>query len=359
MKSMDELKHIFNKMYPKLTTSSKIIVNNLVENKIGKVGIAQPFSGGVDSLHTAISNLKLNPRLIMIWGVEGQSYPQNVNYWENNIELYRKFADEKKLAFNVIKTNVRNVVYERRVEHDFHDILNGESLLMRMSLPFVILGVMAPLSVGRFNRLIISSTVDPSYDYQKRQYSSQPDVDNKFSWADLKVNHFGLVPRFNKISGILKEYMNENDLFFRVCLTHQEVTNCSKCEKCFITILHLALAEIDPNNHGFDVSEKTYKMIKQAIKTQKIRSFALDSYWYHLQKIIPEKIEKDIHSSKGFFEWYKKYEIKEKKNKNMKDRIYINIPFELVPLLDSLYKIGYKIKKIFPQGELKDFIARA
>jgi hypothetical protein len=344
--SMDKVRPIYQKMYPESTMDSHLKVDNLIENKIKSDGTAQLFSGGVDSVYTTLTNLELKPRLITIWGVEGQPYPENKDYWHMIIKSNKEFAQKNGLKSNVIKTNIRDIVYDRRVEHDFHKKLKDSYLWMRISCPLVLLGILAPLSINRFNKVLIASGITSNHDHVKYPHSTQPDVDENVAWADLAVTHDGYLPRVRKIMGKLRQYLLENDIILRVCLAQQEKMNCSKCEKCLRTIATLAFAGIDPNKHGFNVDKETFGLIKQALQKQKIIDDALMcNYWIEIQEMIPENLEDDIHGSKEFFKWYKNFEYREKKERSLYNKIYFNIPYEFVPILDKIAKTYGKIKK--------------
>jgi len=67
------------------------------------------------------------------------------------------------LKLNIIKTNIREILIAKRIEHDFNEQLLEGTLWLRL-LIWVILPLTSPLSIGRFDRLMIAAPEDPSND---------------------------------------------------------------------------------------------------------------------------------------------------------------------------------------------------
>jgi hypothetical protein len=85
---MEKLHKFFKEMFPKIPTTTEIITEKLVENKIEakdpdrRTGLL--FSGGVDSYYSLINNIHHNPQLITLWGVDDFPYPERADHWEKN-----------------------------------------------------------------------------------------------------------------------------------------------------------------------------------------------------------------------------------------------------------------------------------
>lgn len=354
--AMDALKHEFMRMYPKAPFTTNIMANSLVDNKIENINseerTAQLFSGGVDSTYTLITNIDLKPRLIMIWGLEGYPYPYCPKYWEMIRTTYSEFAKRKGLIFNFIETNAREILNEKRIEHDFHELIYEGTFLARLQHSLVLLPLAAPLSIGRFNHLLIAASCDSTYPYDKHPWASQPRTDEKIAWASLQVKHDGYIHRSKKIMNLIKEYLKDNKLLLRVCLDPEharEKLNCSSCEKCFRTIVPLVLAGIDPNNCGFKVDNSTFKLMKSMFEKKKVNDMP-QREWRALQAMIPDKIENDLYGSREFFEWFKGIDL----NLTQKDvwiyrDLYNRLPYSISRWLDKFfYKIGIDIHEHSP-----------
>ena len=362
-RSVDNLKQEFMDMYPKADFNTNIHANKLVENRIqvdSYERTALLFSGGVDCTYSLITNLKENTRLIMYWGVEGYPYPKRPEYWKQVISTYSDFAKRKGLTLNLVKTNILELLNERRIEHDFHDIILNGTLWIKL-LHWILLPLAAPLSIGRFDRLLIAAshaghevTVPACND--KR-------IDEKVAWADLQVSHDGYIPRIDKILGPIKEYLEKDDLIFRVCLKRdieRGKLNCSSCEKCFRTIVGLILIGFDPNKCGFEVDQSTFKAIKDMFTNEQFGHSTLNVQWKPLQRMAA-KSEHDIHGSLEFFKWFRDFDLFSRVEDVEKYRkLYHKLPYQMAKILDELYEtVGINIHTHNPAITLDSKVSRS
>jgi hypothetical protein len=345
--SIDQLQNHFKEMYPKISFKSGVHVDELVENQIElddpKQETGLLFSGGVDSTYSLISNLEHKPRLIMIWGVDGYPYPENSEYWKNVISTYSDYSNTEKLIIHIIKTDALRVLHARRIEHDFHTELLEGSLWVRFQFALFILPLVAPLSMDKFNQLLIAAGHDPTYQFSYGPEAIEP-IAEQIYWANLKSKLDGFIPRNDKIKK-LKNEISEKKVKFRVCQKHQTLKsgllNCSSCEKCYRTILPLVITGIDPNDCGFDVNESTFRKIKSFFLEKKIPILHIEDQWKPIQKMIPYDIESDSMSSKDFFNWFRDFDL----GTSEKDvwfylDLYNKLPWPVSKVLDELYKIN-------------------
>jgi len=196
---MDQLQQEFKKYYPKVPFITRINVDRLVENRIE----ADPhrrhallFSGGVDSTYSLLTHLDLKPRLIMMWGIDDYAYPQRAVHWEKAIEIYEQFAKRRGLILHLIKTNNSQLLHDKRIEHDFHEIMLNRRLRFTFQHSLMLLPPTAPLSIGRFDRVLIAATNDQTANDSRPIPSvSRPGTDEKILWADAEVTHDGYIHR--------------------------------------------------------------------------------------------------------------------------------------------------------------------
>ena len=341
--SMNSLQEVFRNLYPLIPFKTNIIADKIIDNNIVLEDptrqTALLFSGGVDSTYSLITHMDEKPRLIMHWGVERTPYPVYSDYWEKVYSIYSNFAAENDLSYNLTKTNVLEVLYPRKIEHSFYKELLFGSFWLRLQHSLVLLSLTAPLSMGRFNRLLIAASAhpsDPEINDIYRPHSQKPETDEKIKWANLQVSHDGYIERAMKTKAIA-EYMKNNSLTLRVCMERKKAPttlNCSDCPKCFRTITQLAIAEANPNTCGFNVDESTfYRIMKHITNKRKLGHF--DS---NTQKIIPEKINFDICGSKAYFEWLREYKSKKPKDVWLYKDLYNFLPYTLAKALDIFYK---------------------
>jgi len=264
------------------------------------------------------------------------------------LSTYSKFANGKGLNISLVKTNATSVLYDRRIEHDFHDLLYDGTLRARLQHSLVLLPLAAPLSIGRFDRLLIAASQDPTYPQHKRPWSGTPDADEKIIWADLRVKHHGYIPRTKKITGAIKEHLKNEKLSLQVCFKPR--TNCCICEKCYRTIAILVLAGIDPRDCGFDIDDNVFDRMKAFFENTKMPFAGTDYRWTPIQKLIPDNMDYDLYGSKNFFKWFRNFDFKTtEKNVRIYRKIYNKLPYGIAKILDIFYKkVGIRIYEHSP-----------
>jgi hypothetical protein len=343
-KSMENIQLIYKDMYPLIPFTTKIIAQQLVDNKThlenpeSRTGLL--YSGGIDSTYSMITNLQEKPRLIMHWGVERTPYPLDMNHWELAIATYTKLAEKYGLTLNVTKTNALELLYQRKIEHRFHKELFYGSFWVRLQHSLVLLSLTAPLSVKRFDRLLIAASSWPesteTFD-RFNPYPQIPEIDDKISWANLKVKHDGYIERYKKTKAIA-QFSKKDDLELRVCLNRRESAtslNCNNCPKCFMTIAQLVQAEADPNKFGFKIDNSTWDVMKSYI----IQLKELVYSEYNTQELIPDVIEYDLYGGKEYLEWLRDFKSTKKKKVWLYRDIYDFLPYPFAKVLNEIYKM--------------------
>jgi hypothetical protein len=358
--SMDQLQQVFQKDYPEAPFTTRIIADTLVENEIGEVDPLERtgllFSGGLDSNHTLLTHLDFKPRLIMFWGADTYSYPENAAQWEAIIATYSQFTRQMGLEYNVVKTNNSVILDDRRISHDFHQYLYDSWFRLVLQHTFVLIPLTAPLSMGRFNHLLISG--DGPLDTERQPLTpNRPETNEKFIWANLQVKHFGDIYREEKISAI-KNYLLKDDLKLKVCINKLEMPklNDNTCKKCLNTITDLVLAGIDPNKCGFQVDESTWTTFKGYLENDLEReTFGGNRGFLRKQKNLPNHIEHDIYGSRDFFNWFRDFDLQSKEKDVWFYRdIYNSLPYSMARILDKFYSIiGIRIHDNRPQPRKK------
>jgi hypothetical protein len=342
---MEKLHKFFKEMFPKIPFTTKIKVDELVGNKIEsedperRTGLL--FSGGVDSFYTLINNIHHNPQLVMLWGVDDFPYPERADHWEKTISIYREYAERKKLELYILKTNISQILDSDQIWHSYYKELCNGVIRATLGHSTVLLGPAAPISINRFNRLIIAASNIRDYDYQLKPNGAHPDADEKIIWADLSVKHDGLVKRIEKFNRIV-DYHGDEDFILRVCTRSAFVdgkVNDSRCFKCLHTIMRLILIGLDPNKCGFKVDESTFEFLKSQLRNKHWATTYAGAL-RKIQKVTPDQVGYDVSGSNEFFEWFRELDLEtlEKKEKNwFYTDLYMWLPLSLAKILEQVY----------------------
>jgi len=340
--SMYLLREEMNKVYPYKRFKTEIIVDNLVENKVNAHGSGLLFSGGVDSMYSLISNLENKPSLIMIWGIDTHVYPDHADHWNELNSIYSLMAKRMGLDFSMVKTNVSEIFDYRRIDHRYHKALCSGSFGVKLTHTLRFLPLVAPLSIGRFNKCHVAASIYPSFPFDKWTIGTIPSTDEKIVWADLETKHDGFIPRIEKVK-VISDYLNNHELVLKVCLRPR--VNCSKCSKCYRTIISLLLYGIDPNTCGFKVTEKTFMDMKKHFTKSTFNEVFVPHFLQPMQARVGEESESIIPGSGEFLQWFKDLDLETKvANRWSYRKIYDWMPYSLASRYSwVLRKLGIDI----------------
>lgn len=303
-KSMRLLYGEYNKMYPRVLTG-QLRVKRVHENRSDTKGLALFFSGGLDSTYSLYQLKERIPRLIMIGGFDFyMDNPRDMPIWEKWKKIYGAFAEREGLKLNFIRTNSRACVKENFVNYGHRNKLKLAFWDALRHAPLLI-GLAAPLSMRRFDELIISASRTSEHPTTILPYSSAPNTDEKIAWAGLKVVHYGQIHRYEKVRGLL-EPLREGKIIFRTCFKLRLDLNCSECEKCGRGIASLLVEGINPNTCGFQVDENTLKKIRRKFEKFIKWNYRMQLHWLPWINDLPDEIPY-LYGIKEFVEWMRNF----------------------------------------------------
>ncbi len=349
--SMDRLQRVFKRIYPKAPFDTKLHVDSLAENNDGSTGTGLLFSGGLDSTFSLFNNISDKPSLVMMFGTD---LPNSVPKFQEYVkDKYLIFAEKEGVKIHFIKTNALEVINERRLDHLFWKFQGKHEGNYWNGVGYALghIGQVAPLSISRFNRLLIASAVDSvNANPFKIPDASSPLTDEIISWSDFHVEHDGFLNRYEKVLRLRGLFL-KNRLQVRVCwadagyLLSRDEINCNKCEKCLRTIAALVLSGIDPNECGFHIDNSTFNLMKYLLEKKILSKKHLDLWWKPIQQAIPDSIQKDYYGSRSFFEWFKTIDL-DSLSGNYRTPLYVLYTFFPYWISNIFRKVFYDLRPI-------------
>jgi hypothetical protein len=305
------------------------------------------FSGGVDSTYSLIYNWSKKPHLIMVWGIDMHPYPEYAEHWNQLKEIYSEFAQRNGLEFNMIKTNISQILNYPRIEHDFHRVLHSSRIRMKHQYALFPISMAAPFSINRFDELLFAATNYPEHPISTKSGVTFPRTDERIVWADLDTKHDGFIPRLDKLH-IISDFIKKQDVVLKVC--RKPELNCCSGEKCYRAIMYFALQGIDPNRIGFRVDEDIFENMKRFYESRPISESNIKEYLEPIKRMIPKKIDQAFEDSKPFFEWFLEKDLNSNvKKDNWRYRVIYNwLPFSIATIYDRV--LSKTRIKIHPGG---------
>jgi len=298
--SLSKIKQVFKKWYPQFSFSTNLYVGNSVSNQFNGGGYCLLFSGGVDSLTSFIKHKDKHPELFTVWGTDIPVYEND--FWEKVRIRISRFSNREGVNVHFIKTNMQQLLNQSLLAREYQ--LAGWWGPVNHGL--MLLGVCAPLTTKGIGTVFIAAT--HTHDF-KKPWGSDPLIDNKISWADIKVIHDAYeLSRQEKIKYLKRhtEYLS----YLRVCYSTHSDYNCGRCEKCLQAILALTLEGIDLKNCNFNVDKKIFRYIKDCLVKGRLSMGDSERFmWTDIQKHIPNNYDNDMQGAKEFFVWFKDFDL--------------------------------------------------
>ncbi|MRH42709.1 hypothetical protein GH741_08415 [Aquibacillus halophilus] len=307
--SIPVLKDAFQKMYPKLNLGGHLIANKIVKNEANNLSrSSQLFSGGIDSLTTYIRRSNETPYLVTIWGADVRL--DEFEAWEQVRNYNSKLAKDLKTEIVFVKSNFKEFLNQGQLKDEFGEIVISWWAGVQHGLGLS--GLCAPITYEKgLGTFYIGSSHTVDY---KLPYGSHPSIDNNIKWGSTNVIHDSYdLTRQEKINMIADYITNKyGSLQIRVCwLPEGNGGNCNECEKCSRTIIGLILAGLDPNQHGFYVSNSFPSHVKKQFETQKWKiTEAIAFQWQDVQDHIPHNLNFENSDYRDLFIWLKNYKLR-------------------------------------------------
>jgi len=284
LESLAEIKIELSKDWSGREFHGELNAGKIVTNSISGSRYMMLYSGGVDALTTYIRQRGQNPDLVTIHGADIPIGDRK--QWEDLLQFIdaeQLLAQNKKYR---ITSNVRDF-YTYKV-----DLLVNMDWWGKVQHGLALLGVTAPLSfVNGYKGVYFASSQADGF-----AWGSHPKIDDKVRWADLFCKNDGFDLNRQKKIDLIVAFKQRTVSPFRVRVCYSELNqdlNCSRCEKCYRTILAIILAGDNPNKYGFFVDGEIYDHVFDEFRDIRTSRIGLVNLW--------KDIEDKAKSNNGFF----------------------------------------------------------
>lgn len=206
------------------------------------------FSGGLDACTTVTRHIDENLILLSIRG--SADYPLDDEYgWNFHLKELTTLAKSFNKPLVTVNSNFYSFIdnwgslhslIKKSNENWWHGFQHGIGLIS-LAIPYAY--------TKRLNRIYIASSYDSSS--ETITCASHPTIDEKLKFANCQVIHDGFELSRQAKMTIIQDKWKEEGLKMHVCLKQYQTENCSKCEKCYRTILAILAEGGDPNLYGF------------------------------------------------------------------------------------------------------------
>ncbi len=273
--SLKRIKKVFQTMYPRTSWKGELKVGKLVDHTIPKnpTKTALLFSGGIDSVATALNHLDKQQLLITAWG-HWDLPLRNKDLWHTRSHKIEEFATQFGNESSIFRSN-----YTSMLKYLHLSTLSKEIPKWRLGTVEGLgwAGLTAPILLSKgYDTLRIASSHTWNYPYPS---AASPFVDNSLRFCGIKIVHDQFDhTRLMKV-GFIDTMVQKLDItppFLKIC-SYEKVKdkNCHNCRKCLTTILCFRALGIDPKPYGLKYSKKLYAKIIEAFSEPKLNYYTI------------------------------------------------------------------------------------
>ena len=262
--SLPRLRAAYAAMYPNIEWNGEIEVADSVAIPQTDDAEGMLFSGGLDSVHAALSSVSARGYIFTVWGAD--TNPDKTHPWQHMRDHAADFARNFGYQPIFIKSNFRKFLnsdrlhtWHRDISHWYTHVQHGPALIGLTAPPLVSLG-------GR--RLVIASS-HPAGEL-KRGWGSSPELDEAIRYGNISISHAAdTESRQDKIHQLVSICKDRGiaKMVLRVCGANlSDGSNCGVCEKCLRTAMGFIVEGEDPRDWGFvlDAGE-TIRVVQRKI----------------------------------------------------------------------------------------------
>ena len=265
--SLERIKEVFRVLYPQTPWTGTLVPQRLVKTKEVEPNeneiTALLFSGGLDSTASSLARRQEQQLLITAWGQSALPL-DNPDLWYKIKKHIVGFAQQFGHKNTFIKSNYYYFLNLKKLTQ-----LSPEIVTWRIGTIEDIgwAGLCAPILLTHgIKTLRIASSDCWDFPYPS---AANPFIDGNLTFAGLTVKHdqFDL-SRFDKTLMITKlcrhRLICPQKLI--ICQKKGGIINCSRCEKCLITIISLMAAGVNPQEYGFAYYSDIKKNMRALVK---------------------------------------------------------------------------------------------
>lgn len=275
--SLERVKKVFKTMYPKTSWNGQLKARKLVtharqfSDDAHKTALL--FSGGVDSVSSALAHRNKKQLLITAWG-HWDLPLSNKGLWKTRSEKIQDFAEGFGNTATFLRSN-----YTSMLNYQYLSQLSSEIPKWRLGAVEGLgwAGLTAPILLSKsISTLHIASSHTWHYPYPS---AASPFIDNNLRFCGLKVVHdqFAMT-RLQKVAYIdtVCNQLDEEKPFLKICSYEKsQDRNCEECRKCVTTILCFEALGIDPRPYGLPSSHGLSQKILALLQEPQLNYYTI------------------------------------------------------------------------------------
>jgi 7-cyano-7-deazaguanine synthase in queuosine biosynthesis len=286
-------------IYPALARGGALTVGSLVAGGLGASdhGSLALFSGGIDSIATALMHRDEDLTFCTFWGLDVPT--ANERAWRVTREQVLRLSARLGATATFVKTNARSLLDESMLTSRL-GIEEGKWWMTHHGI--AVLGMAAPVAVfSRVSRVYIAAGYTSAFDGPR---GSIPVVDEAVRFAGIRCIHDGSDKDRVDKARLIHEHLP--DVKVAVCFSgsSRAGVNCGRCEKCMRSAASFRVLGVDPAAHGIKVREAAFQSFRRRLQRGRY-PFSIHNahHWQAIQNHALERTAEMSPGLRGFFRW--------------------------------------------------------
>ena len=279
--SILDIEQVYRSMYPYSRLKFKVNVKNTVDCSYVSSGKRSLFfTGGLDATSALIQTYREKPLLINIWGGDVSTHDELSH--ANLANYMYRLTNNIGNAYVFIKSNCREMYNEEKVTKLWATRISpfkNHGWWANIGHILSMTSLIAPLV---YSERIDAHDIGSSYDSKSSTFdANNSELLNAIKFGSLKfISVDEGRNRLQKAQTVI-DFCRETNIpiDLKVCWYRQAGHNCSKCEKCYRTIMNIIANNGDPNKFGFTVTSNTFKLMHKYL----LDNYVNVEYWIEIQ----------------------------------------------------------------------------
>lgn len=251
------------RLYPHTEWKGRLIPRKLINNKklitkpSSTIGMAMPFSHGLDSICTSLINRDTTQLLMTVRGCPDTPIDAKIPNWQITRDAVLRFAEIHGHTTSFVTSNFHEF-FNWEVLGDIHPEIMNWRMDTIEDLGWI--GIAAPIMVAKgIKKLVLAANKDWS---TLHPGISSPITNDIMSFAGISVVNDAFDLSRTEKNFVVANICNTQGLpkpHMFVCEYNKpDRANCCVCTKCVFTILSWILAQEEPRSYGFNVDIDTF-----------------------------------------------------------------------------------------------------
>ena len=289
--SVEAIKRGYETIHPALNFQGKLVAKKKERNNWDGNKTAMAFSGGADSYGTLFNHISESPMLVTLVGSD--IFFDDSEGIEQIRSDTKAAANKYGLPYSFVSSKFRYFLDQAALD-DIVEPYIGDGWWHGLQHGIGIIGHVAPLAYRDNLQTFYFASTYTQVEFDKGlSMASYPVTDGNVRIGSMHVVHDGFeFSRQEKMRNICQYVKSTGQpVSLRVCWKSKGGKNCSRCEKCYRTIVALMVEGANPEEYNFEIGDGLADRVRDMMKREVMGDDIVLAWWRQIQAVARQKAE--------------------------------------------------------------------